>query len=116
MANVTNAQLMAQLQELQQRSAPLRNIGRYRRGEVAGQEGGYDLMGAPKRTLMQQPAAGYVRAIAENLGATPEVGLGLERAAVGTASGIGALTLLAALRDLYGDQQEVAPGTTNIIR
>jgi hypothetical protein len=116
MASVTNAQLMAKLQELQQRSAPLRDVGRYRRGEVAGQEGGYDLLGAPKRTLMEQPAAGYVRAIAENLGATPEVGLGLERAAVGTASGIGALTLLAALQDLYGDRTEAPAATTNIIR
>ena len=71
MSRISSEQLMARLEELQQRSAPLRDIGRYRRGEVAGQAGGYDLMGAPRRTLMEQPAAGYVRSIAENLGATP---------------------------------------------
>lgn len=125
-AKLNKAELIAEVERLRSQEAaapamaapprPLENIGRYRRRED-GRPVPDGFVGRLQEFVTQTPMGGYGRAIAENLGATPEVALLLERGGAGMAYGVGALTALAAVADLVEDGQTpgVLPMGTTVV-
>jgi hypothetical protein len=66
----------------------------------------YDLTGRPGDTLGEVPLGGYVRSLAENIGADAQLAHRIEQGAAGALSiGVGIPAFLAAVRGLRGDDE-----------